>query len=129
MRFPSQGCGVGLRNKHYSFILSERPKMDWFEAVTENFMDTGGRPVRILENVRGHYPIALHGTALSIGTVDPLNSEYLHKLKKLIAFAKPAWISDHLCWTGVDGENLHDLLPMPFTKEAAEHVASRASAV
>jgi len=120
--WPSQGCGVGLRNKHYQFILSEWPKMDWFEAVTENFMDTGGRPLSVLEEIRRHYPVALHGVSLSIGTCDPVDKDYLKKLKELAERIDPFVISDHLCWTGVDGENIHDLLPLPFTEEAMKHV-------
>ena len=127
--WPSQGCGAGLRNKHYPFILEKWPKMDWFEAVTENFMDTGGRPLATLEKVRAHYPVALHGVALSIGSTDPLDKDYLQKLKTLAKHIDPFVISDHLCWTGVDGVNLHDLLPLPFTEEALEHVVRRTEEV
>ena len=128
-QWPAQGCGAGLRSKHYSFILSEWPEMDWFEAVTENFMDTGGRPLTTLERIRSHYPVALHGVSLSIGSSDPLDTEYLKKLKALADRIDPFVVSDHLCWTGVDGENLHDLLPLPFTEEAIHHVARRVEAV
>ncbi len=127
--WPAQGCGVGLRNKHYPIILSEWPKMDWFEAVTENFMDTGGRPLKVLEEIRQHYPVALHGVSLSIGTCDALDQEYLKKLKELVSRIEPFVVSDHLCWTGVDGENLHDLLPLPFTEEAMKHVVRRVNEV
>ena len=127
--WPAQGCGVGLRSKHYSFILSEWPKVDWLEAVTENFMDTGGRPLKVLEDVRAHYPVALHGVSLSIGGSDPLDLSYLKKLKALVERLDPFVVSDHLCWTGVDGENLHDLLPLPFTEEAMKHVARRVQQV
>ena len=119
------GCGVGLRSEHYPFILSEWPKVDWFEAITENFLDTGGRPLHVLEQVRRRYPIALHGVSLSIGSADPLDRSYLDRLKALADRIDPAILSDHLCWTGVDGENLHDLLPLPFTEEAVRHVAER----
>lgn len=123
--WPRLGCGVGLRAQHYDHILSERPRMDWFEAITENFMDSGGRPVRILEDVRRHYPVALHGVSLSIGSADPLHAGYLARLKELVGRIEPFVVSDHLCWCGVDGGNLHDLLPLPFTEEAIEHVARR----
>jgi len=103
--------------------------MDWFEAVTENFMDTGGRPLATLERIRSHYPVALHGVSLSIGSSDPLDTEYLKKLKDLAQRIDPFVISDHLCWTGVDGENLHDLLPLPMTEEAVAHVVNRVDAV
>jgi uncharacterized protein len=128
-RWPAQGCGAGLRPKHYSTILSESPKVDWFEAVTENYLDTGGRPIRVLEDIRKRYPVALHGVALSIGSADGLDKNYLEKLKALAARIEPFSISDHLCWNGVDGESLHDLLPLPYTEEAMKHVASRVDQV
>ena len=100
------GCGVGLRSEHYDVITSEWPRMDWFEATSENFMDTGGRPIQILEAVRARYPVALHGVSLSIGSCDPLHARYLQRLRALIDRIDPAIVSDHLCWTGVDGETL-----------------------
>ena len=103
--------------------------MDWFEAVTENFMDTGGRPLSVLTEIRGRYPVALHGVSMSIAGCDPLDKEYLKKLKELTERIEPFVVSDHLCWTGVDGENLHDLLPLPFTEEAMKHVARRVNEV
>lgn len=127
--WPILGCGVGLRNEHYDLIIREWPRMDWFEAVSENYMDTGGRPLRILEEVRRHYPVALHGVSLSIGSVDPLDQHYLERLKALVDRIEPAIVSDHLCWTKVDEEQLHDLLPLPFTEEAIRHVAQRVEAV
>ncbi len=123
--FPSLGFGVGLRRPHYSYILQNRPKMDWFEAISENFMVDGGRPLEVLEGVRANYPVVFHGVSLSIGSADPLNRDYLEKLATLARRFEPAWISDHLCWTGVGGRNLHDLLPLPYTEEVARHVVSR----
>ncbi len=123
--FPSLGFGVGLRRQHYSYVLENQPKIDWFEVISENFMVDGGRPLEVLEGVRGNYPIVLHGVSLSIGSVDPLNRQYLEKLATLARRFEPAWISDHLCWTGVGGRNLHDLLPLPYTEEAVRHVVSR----
>lgn len=123
--WPLLGCGVGLRTQHYARVTEEWPKMDWFEAVTENFMDSGGRPIRVLEEVRAHYPVALHGVSLSVGSADPLDCRYLERLKALADRIDPAIVSDHLCWTGVEGENLHDLLPLPFTEEAVEYLAAR----
>ena len=128
-RWPVLGCGVGLRAEHYDVITAEWPRMDWFEAISENFMDSGGRPLRILEAVRRRYPVGLHGVSLSIGSVDPLNREYLARLKALADRIEPVIVSDHLCWTGVDGENLHDLLPLPFTEEAIRHIAQRVEEV
>ena len=119
------GFGVGLRREHYSHVLEQRPRMDWFEVISENFMVEGGRPLQVLERVRERYPIVLHGVSLSIGSTDPLNRKYLRELKSLARRFVPAWVSDHLCWTGVGGKNLHDLLPLPYTEEAVRHVAKR----
>src|SRR6266851_4781397 len=123
--FTFLGFGVGLRRQHYSHVLETRPAMDWFEVISENFMVAGGRPLQVLEKVREHYPVVLHGVSLSIGSTDPLNREYLKQLSSLARRFKPAWISDHLCWTGVGGHNLHDLLPLPYTEEALRHVVRR----
>ncbi len=128
-RWPTLGCGVGLRTEHYDVITREWPRMDWFEAISENFMDSQGRPLHILEAVRRHYPVALHGVSLSIGSTDPLDQRYLERLKTLVDRIDPAIVSDHLCWTGVEGENLHDLFPLPFTEEAIRHVAGRVEQV
>lgn len=123
--FPDLGFGLGLRIPHYAHIFEHWPAVEWFEIISENFMDTDGKAKRNLARIREHYPVVMHGIALSIGTVDPLNSEYLQKLKKLADFLKPAWISDHLCWTGVAHKNSHDLLPVPYTEEALKHIVSR----
>ncbi len=123
--WPVLGCGVGLRNEHYQHVISQGPQVDWFEAVSENFMDSGGRPVRILEKVRERYPVVLHGTSLSISSKDPLEPGYLDRLKKLVERIQPAMVSDHLCWTGVGGQKLHDLLPVPYTEEALNWIAGR----
>ncbi len=121
--------GLGLRAQHYARVESELPRVPWFEALTENYMGlggaSGGPPEIHLERIRNHYPVVLHGVSLSIGSTDPLDFAYLKKLKELIGRFEPAWVSDHFCWSGVDGENLHDLLPLPFTEEAVEHVVSR----
>ena len=123
--WPSLGFGVGLRAEHYETILSDRPRADWFEAVSENYMDTGGRPLDVLERVRRDCPVALHGVALSIGSTDPLNRRYLEQLRRLTERVEPALVTDHLCWTGVDGRSLYDLLPVPYTEEVLSHVAER----
>lgn len=128
-QWPVLGCGVGLRAEHYDDILRDWPRMDWFEAISENFMDSGGRPLQILEAVRQRYPVALHGVSLSIGSTDPLDPRYLERLKALADRIEPVIVSDHLCWTGVAQENLHDLLPLPFTEEAIRHVAGRVERV
>ena len=123
--FPPLGFGLGLRPAHYASIFEHRPAVDWFEIISENFMDTDGRPKRNLARIREDYPVVMHGVAMSIGTVDPLNSEYLTKLKALADWLEPAWISDHLCWTGVAHKHSHDLLPVPYTDEALKHIISR----
>jgi hypothetical protein len=123
--FPMLGYGVGLRRQHYSHVLETRPNVDWFEVVSENFMVAGGRALEVLEGVRANYPIVMHGVSMSIGSTDPLNRSYLRQLRDLARRFDPAWISDHLCWTGVGGRNLHDLLPLPYTEEAISHVVAR----
>ncbi|MBI3549630.1 MAG: DUF692 domain-containing protein [Elusimicrobia bacterium] len=123
------GVGLGLRPPHYEHVLNRRPAVPWFEAVSENYMGprggSGGRPLEKLLAVRRDYPVALHGVSLNVGSVDPLDAEYLKRLKTLVALVEPAHVSDHLCWTGVDMRNLHDLLPLPYDEGAIEHVASR----
>jgi uncharacterized protein len=123
--FPFLGFGVGLRRPHYTHVLHKRPAMDWFEVISENFMVAGGRPLEVLEKVREQHPIVLHGVSMSLGSIDPLNREYVTDLARLVRRFEPTWISDHLCWTGVGGHNLHDLLPLPYTEEALRHVVRR----
>jgi uncharacterized protein (UPF0276 family) len=123
--FASLGFGVGLRRPHYGHVLEQHPPMDWFEVISENFMVEGGRPLEVLEGVRAHYPVVMHGVSLSIGSSDPLNREYLETLRATARRFEPAWVSEHLCWTGVGGRNLHDLLPLPYTEETVIHVAGR----
>lgn len=122
---PRLGLGLGLRNVHFDAILSAEPQDLWFEAISENFMDSGGRPRAIINAVAERYPVVLHGVSLSIGSTDPLDRAYLASLKRLADEVRPAWVSDHLCWTGVNGHNSHDLLPMPLTEESLAHVAAR----
>jgi uncharacterized protein len=126
---PNLGLGVGLRAVHFPYILSNQPQVDWFEIISENFMDSGGRPRYVLEQIAERYPVVMHGVSLSIGSTDPLNVEYLTKLKRLAAAVKPLWISDHLCWTGVLGLNAHDLLPIPLNEETLAHVVERVRTV
>ena len=123
--FPFLGFGVGLRRPHYGHVIAAHSSVDWFEVVSENFMAPGGRPLEVLEKVRARYPIVLHGVSMSLGSADPLDDEYLGRLRDLARRFEPAWISDHLCWTGVGGKNLHDLLPLPQTEEAVFWVSRR----
>jgi hypothetical protein len=124
-KLPDLGIGVGLRTVHFGHILSRRPAVDWFEVLSENFMDTRGRPLWVLDQIAERYPLALHGVSMSIGGTDPLDRAYLRKLKALAARTRAHWVSDHLCWTGVAGRNVHDLLPMPYTEQALRHTAAR----
>ena len=122
---PALGFGLGLRTDHYDTVTTEWPDVDWFEVVSENYMVPGGKPLYFLDKVRERYPLIMHGVSMSIGTSDPLNWDYLRDLKTLAQRVQPAWFSDHLCWTGRHGTNLHDLLPLPYTEESIDYVASR----
>lgn len=127
--FPHLGRGLGLRREHYRQVVEERPAIDWFEVITENFMEPGGNPRRVLEAVRRDYPVVLHGVSLSIGSVDPLDRRYLDRVAALANAIQPAWISDHLSWGSAHGIHSHDLLPVPYTEEALAHIARRVLAV
>jgi uncharacterized protein (UPF0276 family) len=122
---PKLGLGVGLRSSHFGHITSQWPQVDWFEAISENFIDSGGRPGYIIRQVAERYPIVLHGVSMSIGSADPLDRDYLLKLKRLADDIKALWVSDHLCWTGTLGINSHDLLPLPLNEQTLQHVAQR----
>lgn len=122
---PALGFGLGLRPQHYPYIFEHQPEVGWFEIISENFMETDGKPKRNLARIKDMYPVVMHGVSMSIGSVDPLNSDYLKKLKALIDWVNPAWISDHLCWTGVAHKNTHDLLPLPYTEESLKHIVQR----
>lgn len=126
---PYLGYGLGLRTKHYSYILEQRPSVDWFEILTENYLVPGGRPLYFLDQIRQNYPVVMHGVSLSIGSSDPIDFNYLAQVKQLAERIEPAWLSDHLCWTGVKGHNMHDLLPLPYTDEALEHLVTRVKQV
>jgi uncharacterized protein (UPF0276 family) len=126
---PSLGFGLGLRTEHYNTILATQPNVDWFEVLSENYMIPGGKPLDFLDRIRAHYPVVMHGVSLSIGSTTPFDRNYLRDLKKLASRIEPAWISDHLCWTGVHGQNIHDLLPLPYTEETVRHVVERVKIV
>jgi uncharacterized protein len=122
---PNLGLGIGLRTTHFPHILSRQPAVDWFEIISENFMDSGGRPRCVLNQIAERYPIVMHGVSLSVGSTDPLNFDYLGRLRTLAGEVNARWVSDHLCWTGVAGRNTHDLLPLPLNEETLKHVANR----
>lgn len=126
---PFIGFGLGLRTQHYDDILSKQPSVDWFEIITENYLVPGGKPLYYLRQIAERYPLVMHGVSLSIGSKDPLDFAYLEQVKSLSKSINALWISDHLCWTGVQGKNSHDLLPLPYTEEAIKHVANRITQV
>ncbi len=122
---PLLGLGVGLRSVHFPYLRHHQPDVDWFEIISENYMDSRGRPRYVLDQLAERYPIVMHGVSLSIGCTDPLNHEYLGKLKNLADGVNARWVSDHLCWTGVAGRNTHDLLPVPLNEDTLRHVIER----
>lgn len=127
---PFLGFGLGLRSDHYQDVLEQKPtEIDWFEIISENYMIDGGKPLYFLDKIRQDYPMVMHGVSMSVGSTDPLNFDYLKQLKALIERVEPMWFSDHLCWTGVDHKNMHDLLPMPYTEASVNHFADRISQV
>lgn len=129
---PNLGDGVGLRSVHFHHLMQTPPDawgVDWFEIISENFLDNHGYAAHVLEVVAANRPVVMHGVSLSIGSTAPLNQDYLRKLRDLAEHVRPVWISDHLCWTGVNGVNTHDLLPMPLTEQSFLHVRDRVRAV
>jgi uncharacterized protein (UPF0276 family) len=126
---PDLGVGIGLRTTHYRDIVEQSPAIDWFEILSENYLQTEGRPLHYVDAVASRYAVAMHGVSLSIGSTDPLDRAYLTELRALRDRTHARWVSDHLCWTGVAGRNTHDLLPLPYTEEALHHVADRVRAV
>lgn len=124
-QLPRLGWGVGLRTVHYQYLREHQPQVDWFEAISENYLDSHGRPRAMLELVAARFPLVLHGVSLSIGSDDPLDRDYLAKLKRLADDLLVAWVSDHVCWTGVLGKNTHDLLPLPLNEATLQHVVER----
>jgi len=123
--YPSLGFGLGLRKEHYNAILDTKPKVDWFEILTENYLVPGGKPLYFLDQICEQYPVVMHGVSMSLGSHDPLDLDYLKQVKELAKRTDAKWISDHMCFTGVDGINAHDLLPLPYTDEAIKHVSQK----
>ena len=123
--FTDYGIGIGLRQPHYDHILSRKPVVDWFEIISENFMIDGGRPLQILDQILEQYKVVQHGVSMYFGSAEKPNREHLRRLKELVKRTKTPWLSDHLCWGSVDGRYTHDLLPMPYTFEAAKLTAQK----
>ena len=127
---PYLGYGLGLRSQHWDDVLNNKPcSIDWFEIISENFMLTNGYPQQVLEEVRAAYPVVMHGVSLSIGSHDPIDMAYLKRLKELADWLQPAWISDHICWTGINHINSHDLLPVPYTEASLAHMVNKVDQV
>lgn len=129
MKKINLGIGIGLRPQHYQEIFTSEPRIDWFEIISENFMVDGGLPLKNLERILERYPVVQHGVSLAIGSPDPLDFEYLKKLKELTRKTKTPWVSDHLCWGRLEGAHFHDLLPLPYTQEVIDYVSERARVV
>ena len=123
MKYPSLGFGLGLRKEHYNSILETSPEVDWFEVLTENYLVEGGKPLYFLDQISERYPVVMHGVSMSIGSCDPVDKNYLSQVKALAERTNARWISDHLCFTGLDGINAHDLLPLPYTEETVKFVS------
>ncbi len=124
-KLPSLGFGLGLRKEHYNAIIDTKPAVDWFEILTENYLVPGGKPLYFLDQICEQYPVVMHGVSMSLGSHDPLDMDYLKQVKALAKRTDAKWISDHMCFTGVDGINAHDLLPLPYTDEAIKHVSQK----
>lgn len=123
--FPFLGFGLGLRAPHYDLVMKTKPKVGWFEIISENFIDAHEGYWEYLSDLRPTYPIVMHGVSLSIGSTDPIKKDYLTKVKTLADHIKSPWVSDHLCFTGVNGLNSHDLLPVPYTVESLNYIVDR----
>lgn len=123
--YPHLGFGLGLRNVHFEYILTHRPPVDWFEIISENFLDSRGWPRYVLDRIAESYPVVMHGVSMSIGSSDSLDFDYLAKLKRLAGEIGAVWISDHLCWTGILGRTTHDLLPLPLDEKTLRYVVER----
>lgn len=123
------GFGIGLRSPHYDYVLEHLPAVDWFELITENYLAPGGRPRAILRQIREHYPVVLHGLSFNIGSAEAPDADYLQQLKQLIHECQPAWVSDHLCWTGLHGHTSHDLLPIAYNKQTLAQVSSKVARI
>ncbi len=126
---PYLGHGLGLRSQYYAEILQQRPPVDWFEIISENYLVPGGKALYYLDAIAEHYPLVMHGVSLSIGGPHALDRDYLRQIKQLAERVQPAWISDHLCWTRGSAHQLHDLLPLPYNEESLSYLVDRINQV
>jgi uncharacterized protein (UPF0276 family) len=124
-RFSPLGVGIGLRVPHYQHVLAQKPTVAWFEIISENYLGEGGRPLAVLDRILEQYQVVQHGVSLYLGNADPFDRAHLRRLKKLVQRTRTPWLSDHLCWGSVDGTYSHDLLPLPYTKEAVRRAAAK----
>lgn len=122
---PNLGAGIGLRKSHFQELKTTDLPVGWLEIIPENFMNFGGYPEAMLDFCASRWPVISHGVNLSIGSTDPLNEEYVDRLKAVLARTRALWYSDHMCFSSVGGEYFHDLLPLPSSREAADHVVKR----
>ena len=125
MKLPPLGFGLGLRKEHYNTIIDTAPDVDWFEILTENYLVDGGKPLYFLDQICEKYPVVMHGVSMSLGSADPLDMAYMQQVKDLAERTNARWVSDHMCFTGVDGVNAHDLLPLPYNEETIKHVSDK----
>ncbi len=125
IKYPHLGFGLGLRKEHYQDVINTRPEVEWFEILTENYLVNGGKPLYFLHQIAEQYPLVMHGVSMNIGNTEPLDTDYLSQIKQLKNSVNAHWLSDHLCWTGTNGTNAHDLLPLPYTEESINHVVQR----
>lgn len=124
-KYADYGIGIGLRVPHLGHILEHKPVVGWFEIISENYMVDGGRPLAVLDRILEQYKVVQHGVSMYLGSAGPLNRGHLKRLKELVRRTKTPWLTDHLCWGSVDGRYTHDLLPMPYTFEAAKVTARK----
>ncbi len=124
-KYSHLGFGLGLRKEHYQDVIDTHPSVDWFEILTENYLVDGGKPLYFLNQIAEQYPLVMHGVSMNIGNTESLDKDYLIQVKQLKQSINAHWFSDHLCWTGTNGTNAHDLLPLPYTEESIKHVVQR----
>jgi uncharacterized protein len=124
-QFSNFGAGIGLRVPHYQHIFDNKPNVDFFEIISENFLVDGGRPLKVLDQILENYPVIMHGVSLYFGSPEKPSRDHLQRLKKLVRRTNAKWMADHLCWGSIDGTYTHDLLPLPYTMATAKAAAEK----